>query len=197
MPIVEGTVKQEESQGWWPGNFMPIQVQERQLWGDSLWGERANDMTGQSSSEKSWCLTSRSNHLSTSWAQRGASWEGGASSLMAWVPVTYTGDPHGQKGCCISRNTASLDGRGWRKDVGIQGFCRQAGGLLSMGSHRVRHDWSDLAAAAGRKWGNRAATQLQTYAAHQGKNRDFPGGPVSKTPSSQCREYRFDPWLGN
>ena len=24
----------------------------------------------------------------------------------------------------------------------------EAGGLLSMGSHRVRHDWSDLAAAA-------------------------------------------------
>ena len=26
------------------------------------------------------------------------------------------------------------------------------GGLLSMGSHRVGHDWSDLAAAAAGKW---------------------------------------------
>ena len=51
--------------------------------------------------------------------------------------------------------------------------------------------------SAGKKWGNRAATQLQTYAAHQGKNRDFPGGPVSKIPSSQCRGYKFDPWSGN
>ena len=29
------------------------------------------------------------------------------------------------------------------------------------------------------------------------KNRDFPGGPVAKTPSSQCRELEFDPWSGN
>ena len=128
---MEGTVKQEESQCCWSGNFTPIQVQESWLWGDSLWGEKANDVTRQSSSEKSWCLTRRSNHLSTSWGQRGAAWEGGASSLMAWVPVAYTGDPHGQKGCCISRNTASLDRRGWRKDVGIQGFCRQEMGQQS------------------------------------------------------------------
>ena len=26
---------------------------------------------------------------------------------------------------------------------------------------------------------------------------DFPGGPVVKTPSSQCRGHRFDPWSGN
>ena len=26
---------------------------------------------------------------------------------------------------------------------------------------------------------------------------DFPGGPVAKTPSSQCRGLRFNPWLGN
>ena len=26
---------------------------------------------------------------------------------------------------------------------------------------------------------------------------DFPGGPVGKTPSSQCRGPRFDPWSGN
>ena len=27
--------------------------------------------------------------------------------------------------------------------------------------------------------------------------RDFPGGPVVKTPCSQCRRLRFDPWSGN
>ena len=27
--------------------------------------------------------------------------------------------------------------------------------------------------------------------------RDFPGGPVAKTPCSQCRGPRFDPWSGN
>ena len=26
---------------------------------------------------------------------------------------------------------------------------------------------------------------------------DFPGGPVGKTPCSQCRGHGFDPWLGN
>ena len=27
--------------------------------------------------------------------------------------------------------------------------------------------------------------------------RDFPGGPVAKTPRSQCRGPAFDPWSGN
>ena len=27
--------------------------------------------------------------------------------------------------------------------------------------------------------------------------RDFPGGPVAKTPVSQYREPRFDPWSGS
>ena len=26
---------------------------------------------------------------------------------------------------------------------------------------------------------------------------DFPGGPVAKTPSSQCRGPGFNPWSGN
>ena len=29
------------------------------------------------------------------------------------------------------------------------------------------------------------------------KNRDFPGGPVAKTPHSQCRGPRFKPWSGS
>ena len=28
-------------------------------------------------------------------------------------------------------------------------------------------------------------------------SRDFPGGPVVKTPHSQCRGDGFSPWLGN
>ena len=28
-------------------------------------------------------------------------------------------------------------------------------------------------------------------------SRDFPGGPVVKTPHSQCRGPGFDPWSGN
>ena len=29
------------------------------------------------------------------------------------------------------------------------------------------------------------------------QQRDFPGGPVGKTPHCQCRGPRFDPWSGN
>ena len=29
------------------------------------------------------------------------------------------------------------------------------------------------------------------------KGRDFPGGPVVKTPRFYCREHRFYPWSGN
>ena len=55
------------------------------------------------------------------------------------------------------------------------------GGLLSMGLHRVGHDWSDLAVAA----------------ADQRKG--FPGFTSGKEPICQCRRHkrsRFDPWVG-
>ena len=29
------------------------------------------------------------------------------------------------------------------------------------------------------------------------KIRDFPGGPLVRTPRSHCRGHRFDPWSGN
>ena len=32
---------------------------------------------------------------------------------------------------------------------------------------------------------------------HKKSLRDFPAGPVIKTPCSQCRGHRFGPWLGN
>ena len=33
--------------------------------------------------------------------------------------------------------------------------------------------------------------------APQGEDVGFPGGPVVKTPCSQCRGPRFNPWSGN
>ena len=54
----------------------------------------------------------------------------------------------------------------------------EPGELPSMGSHRVGHDWSDLAAAAG-------------------PNRSFPGGSVGKKICLQCRRPGFNPWVGN
>ena len=53
----------------------------------------------------------------------------------------------------------------------------ESGGLLSVGSHRVRHDWSNLA------W------------ALADKPKGFPGGSVLKNPS-QCRRLRFSLWVG-
>ena len=32
---------------------------------------------------------------------------------------------------------------------------------------------------------------------HIGPHRDFPGGPVAKTPCSQSKGPGFDPWSGN
>ena len=56
----------------------------------------------------------------------------------------------------------------------------ESGGLPSMGSHRVGHDWSDLAAAA-------AAAGV------------FPGGASGKESAWQCRRHKscgFNPWNG-
>ena len=58
----------------------------------------------------------------------------------------------------------------------------EPGGLPSMGSHRIGHDWSDLAAAVA------AAEQYE----------GFPGGTVAGR-SCQCRSCKrngFDPWIG-
>ena len=53
----------------------------------------------------------------------------------------------------------------------------EPGGLLPMGSHRVRHDWSDLeAAAAASLWG-------------------LPWWFIGKEPLCQCRRHRFYPWV--
>ena len=60
-------------------------------------------------------------------------------------------------------------------------WTEERGRLQSIGSQRVGHDWSDLAAAAAsiRKFG-------------------FPGGASSKEPTCQCRRHkrrRFNPWV--
>ena len=39
--------------------------------------------------------------------------------------------------------------------------------------------------------------QCQTTAWCKRISRDFPGGPVVKTPRFQCRGRGFDPWSGN
>ena len=54
----------------------------------------------------------------------------------------------------------------------------EPGGLPSMGSHRVGHDWSDLAAAAA------------------GFSLGLPGGASGKEPACQCRRCRFISWVG-
>ena len=61
-------------------------------------------------------------------------------------------------------------------------WTEEPGGLPSMGSHRVGHDCSNLAAAA---------------ASLRSQQEGLAGGPVIKTPCSQCRRPRFDPWSGN
>ena len=38
---------------------------------------------------------------------------------------------------------------------------------------------------------NKSSDKLRAYA------RDFPDGPVAKTPCSQCRGPGFNPWSGN
>ena len=58
----------------------------------------------------------------------------------------------------------------------------EPGWLPSLGSHRVGHDWSNLAAAA--------ATEYKMC---------FPGGASGKEPACQGRRHkrhRFDPWMG-
>ena len=54
----------------------------------------------------------------------------------------------------------------------------EPGGLPSMGSHRVRHDWSDLAAAAMAFWASQVALVVKNLPANAGDIRDadsFPG----------------------
>ena len=66
----------------------------------------------------------------------------------------------------------------------------EPGGLPSMVSHRVGHDWSDLAAAAA------AATFWDTSSSWKysyNPRLGFPGGASGKEPACQWRTCRFDP----
>ena len=55
----------------------------------------------------------------------------------------------------------------------------EPGGPLSMGSHRVGHDWSDLAAAASSFWSGWL----------------IPGGSDDKSVCLQCGRPGFNPWV--
>ena len=57
---------------------------------------------------------------------------------------------------------------------------REPGGLLSVGSHRIRHNWRDLAAAAAKYMG------LPRW--HSGKE--------SACQYKRCKRLGFDPWIG-
>ena len=62
----------------------------------------------------------------------------------------------------------------------------EPGGLSSMGSHRVGHNWGNLAAAAASK------TSCVYWMG-------FPGGASGKEPAWPCRRCKrhvFDPWVG-
>ena len=65
----------------------------------------------------------------------------------------------------------------------------EPGGLPSMGSHRVGHDWSDLAAAVGIVPAVIGETVLANC---------FPGSTGGKEPPWKCRRPKrceFDPWV--
>ena len=88
----------------------------------------------------------------------------------------------------------------------------EPGGLLSMGSHRVRHDWSDLAAAEAEikvlytnrlKWMKRRklsytkVKQEQWLVDFKTKVLRLPWWLSGKEFAYQCRRHRFNPWSGN
>ena len=62
--------------------------------------------------------------------------------------------------------------------------------------------WWDWRYSLGGKKKKKKNLPLHSRAGVEGKHlrvpgRDFPGDPVAKTPRSQCRGSRFDPWSGN
>ena len=70
-------------------------------------------------------------------------------------------------------------------------WTEEPGGLQLTGLQSVRHKWNDLAQAHKVK-GENVCSEVTKDA-----SRDFLGGPVAKTPCSQCRRLRFDPWSEN
>ena len=72
------------------------------------------------------------------------------------IPVFLLGKPHGQRSLTVHGVVKSWIQLALEKEMAIQSRflawripeTGEPGGLLSTGSHRVGHDWSDLAAAA-------------------------------------------------
>ena len=62
--------------------------------------------------------------------------------------------------------------------------------------NQIKHSWSELSI-------DRMSQQfiVSSYNGYKSAlkrmNRDFPGGPVVKTPLFQCRGRGFNPWSGN
>ena len=61
-------------------------------------------------------------------------------------------------------------------------FCFWTMGICSLFTHFKRKQWC-------RTWASRSAIQE--------KARDFPDGPLVRTPCSHCRGHRFDSWFGD
>ena len=83
-----------------------------------------------------------------------------------------------------------------------QKWMGEPGGLLSMGSHRGGHNWSDLAAITHTHTHTHKHTHIYIYIERE-RERDtymgFPGSASGKEPACQCRKHkrhRLDPWIG-
>ena len=116
------------------------------------------------------------------------------SSTLAWR-IPWTGDPGGLQSMGSQSRTRRSDFtftfhfHALEKEMATHSSILawrvpgmgEPGGLPSQGSHRVGHDWSDLAAAAA--WWSMG----------------FPGGTSGKEPACQCRrckKHGFHPWDG-
>ena len=73
-----------------------------------------------------------------------------------------------------------LDGHGFGWTLGVDDGQRGLVCCSSRGHKESYSDWTEL--------------NMMHYLNYKS---DFPGGPVSKTPCSQCRGLGFDPWSGN
>ena len=88
---------------------------------------------------------------------------------------------------------------GWRAELWAQKtevpLCRTPGAGADM--NKMQQAWAVVGEMKWKRW--------HAFLCHLGKKHikkkmgvgDFPGGPVAKTPRSQCRGPRYNPWSGN
>ena len=115
---------------------------ERSLVGYSPWGRRESDTTEQRLHDQL-CGEGNGNPLQYSCLEspvdRGAWWAAVHGVAQSWTRLKWISMHHALEKEMATHSSILA----WR----ILGT-GEPGGLPSMGSHRVRHDWSDLAAAA-------------------------------------------------